>query len=97
MVCEVGCYLVHSMLSLSNIHVHIYWLWGPRDQSFGHQKSITNGNIRVALCEGDQGRMLGNQAGNKLGFYILHECPSDMLQNKLTLPPPELYILSLNK
>lgn len=40
---------VGNVLSPSAIHVHIYWIPSLRDQSFGHQRSITNGNIRMAL------------------------------------------------
>lgn len=40
---------VGDVLSPSAIHVHIYWIPGLWDQSFSHQRSITNGNIRMAL------------------------------------------------
>lgn len=40
---------VGNTLSPSAIHVHIYWIPSLWDQSFGHQRSITNGNIRMAL------------------------------------------------
>lgn len=40
---------VRNVLSPSAIHVHIYWIPSLWDQSFGHQRSITNGNIRMAL------------------------------------------------
>lgn len=40
---------VETVLSPSAIHVHIYWIPSHRDQSFRHQRSITNGNIRMAL------------------------------------------------
>lgn len=40
---------VGNVLSPSAIHVHIYWIPSRWDQSFSHQRSITNGNIRMAL------------------------------------------------